>query len=209
MTHRSADPVEMALGRLADGGAVVLAEARGVGRGELVVAAQRVTEASINLMARHARGIVCLALPEDRCERLRLREIAHNQLPDRHRRFAVSIEARDGVSTGISAADRARTILTAMAVDAAPGDLVKPGHVMPLIARPEAGAFGLPEAAVELTRLAGLRPGAVMCTMLDDAGDVADLATLGQASRDLRVPLVDLDDVLAWRDRRTAPPRAA
>src|SRR5258707_3579659 len=133
--------------------------------GDLVVAAQFATPEAINYMATHARGLICLCLTEERCDELGLRQMTeHNEAP-LGTAFTVSVEAREGVTTGISAADRSRTIQVAIDPKSTPHDLVHPGHVFPLRAR-DGGVLrraGQTEASVDLARLAGLYPAAVVC----------------------------------------------
>src|SRR5947208_9913527 len=132
--------------------------------GDLVIAAQFATPEAINFMATHARGLVCLCLTEERADRLGLRPMTdHNEAP-LGTAFTVSIEAREGVTTGISAADRSRTIQVAIHPESPPDDLVQPGHVFPLRAKPGGvlERIGQTEAAVDLARLAGLTPAGVV-----------------------------------------------
>src|SRR3974390_1417664 len=143
--------------------------------GDLVGPAQFATPGGINFMARHARGLVCRALPRQRVEQLGLPLMsAHNGT--RHQTaFTISIEAREGVTTGISAHDRARTVAVAIDPSCGPQDIVSPGHVFPLVAR-EGGVLertGHTEAAVDLARLAGLWPAGVICEIMNDDGTMA------------------------------------
>jgi 3,4-dihydroxy 2-butanone 4-phosphate synthase/GTP cyclohydrolase II len=143
-------------------------------RAFVVAAGQQITATTVNFMAKEARGLVCLALAPDRCDALGLRLIATRDA-DRTRPFTISIEARDGVTTGISAFDRAQTIRIASDPAARPEDLVRPGHILPLRTAP-GGALESPhvaEAAVDLVRLAGLVPAAAVCAILDRHGDIA------------------------------------
>src|SRR5215469_10089580 len=143
--------------------------------GDLTMAAQFVTPESINFMARQARGLVCLALTPERCDDLGLDLMAAKNESAFETAFTVSIEARSGVSTGISAADRARTIQVAIDPKSSPRELVQPGHVFPLKAK--AGGVlervGQTEAAVDLARLAGLNPAGVICEIMNDDGTMA------------------------------------
>src|SRR5262249_30125614 len=126
--------------------------------GDLVLAAERVSPEAINFMRKYAGGLVCLAMTEERCDRLELRPMAHDNRSPRSTAFPVAIEARSGVSTGISAADRAHTVRVAVARDARPEDLITPGHIFPLRAR-RGGVLvrsGHTEGSVDLARLAGL-----------------------------------------------------
>jgi 3,4-dihydroxy 2-butanone 4-phosphate synthase/GTP cyclohydrolase II len=164
--------VEQAVADLRGGRMAVTCGRDGVGA-QLVAAAEHVDAAAVNFMAREARGLVCLVLPQERCEALGLELIRDGGTPaDATKRFTVSIEAREGVTTGISAADRARTIAVAIDPDSGPADIVVPGHVFPLVSAPGglAERRGAAEAAIELVRAAGLRPAAVVCDIIDDGG---------------------------------------
>jgi 3,4-dihydroxy 2-butanone 4-phosphate synthase / GTP cyclohydrolase II len=148
--------------------------------GDLVIAAQFATPDTINFMATHARGLICLCLTEERADQLALRPMTdHNEAP-LGTAFTVSIEARDGVTTGISAADRSHTIQVAIAPDAKPSDLVQPGHVFPLRAKPGGvlERIGQTEAAVDLARLAGLNPAGVVCEIMNPDGTMARVPDL-------------------------------
>src|SRR5215468_7287570 len=143
--------------------------------GDLVIAAQFATPEAINFMATHARGLVCLCLTEERCDQLGLRPMTeHNEAP-LGTAFTVSVEAREGVTTGISAADRSHTIQVAIDPASSPHDLVQPGHIFPLRAR-DGGVLvraGQTEAAVDLSRLAGLDPSGVVCEIMNEDGTMA------------------------------------
>lgn len=165
-------PLEEVLADLREGRMVVTCDRDGVGA-QLIVAAERADAAAVNFMAREARGLICLALTPDRCDELGLELMQDGATrADAAKRFTVSIEAREGVSTGISAADRARTIAVAIDPGSGRDDLVVPGHVFPL--RTAAGGLaeqrGGAEAALELVRAAGLLPAAVLCEIIDDQG---------------------------------------
>src|SRR5687767_10837773 len=148
--------------------------------GDLLIAAEFVTPAAINFMARYGRGLICLTLTEEKCRQLNLRPmVAHNRSP-LGTNFTASIEAAQGVTTGISATDRARTVQTAIRADARPEDLVQPGHIFPLTAQ-DGGVLvraGHTEAGCDLARLAGVAPAAVICEVLKDDGEMARLAGL-------------------------------
>src|SRR5579885_1306669 len=140
--------------------------------GDLVIAAQFATPEAVNFMATHARGLICLCLTEERCDELGLRMMTDRNETPFGTAFTVSIEAREGISTGISAHDRARTIQVAIDPSKGRGDLVEPGHVFPLRAR-RGGVLeraGQTEAAVDLARLAGLNPAGVICEVMKDDG---------------------------------------
>jgi 3,4-dihydroxy 2-butanone 4-phosphate synthase/GTP cyclohydrolase II len=148
--------------------------------GDLVIAAQFATPETVNFMATHARGLICLCLTEERADQLGLRPMTeHNEAP-LGTAFTVSIEAREGVTTGISAADRAHTIQVAIAPDAKANDLVQPGHVFPLRAKPGGvlERMGQTESAVDLARLAGLNPSGVVCEIMNEDGTMARVRDL-------------------------------
>ncbi|MEO8560342.1 MAG: 3,4-dihydroxy-2-butanone-4-phosphate synthase, partial [Rhodospirillales bacterium] len=143
--------------------------------GDLVIPAQTATPEAINFMAKHARGLICLALTHERVEQLGLPLMAQKNGTRLQTAFTVSIEAREGVTTGISAADRARTVAVAIDSSCGPHDIVTPGHVFPLVAR-DGGVLertGHTEAAVDLARLAGLTPAGVICEIMNDDGSMA------------------------------------
>jgi len=173
--------------------------------GDLCVAAEKVTPEVINFMARYGRGLVCLSLTEPQLEKLNLAMM----VPDWENTsgfgtaFTVSIEARHGVTTGISAADRATTIRTAIADDAKPNDLARPGHVFPLRAR-EGGVLrraGQTEGSVDLARLAGLKPAGVICEIMNDDGTMARMADLVEFGRQHDVKIVTIADLIQYRLR--------
>jgi 3,4-dihydroxy 2-butanone 4-phosphate synthase/GTP cyclohydrolase II len=171
--------------------------------GDLTIAAAFAGPQAINTMARHARGLVCLALTGERCDALGLR-----RLPDTGERphaaaFTVSVEARQGVSTGISAHDRAHTVAIAVDPAATAEDLVRPGHVLPLRAR-DGGVLeraGHTEAAVDLARLAGVGPAAVICTIVNDDGTIARPDDLLRWCARHGVRLLSTNDLVAYRVR--------
>ncbi len=176
----------------------------GVGRKDeasLVLAAEFTSAEAINFMAKEARGLICLALSAERCDQLGLEPISRPGGGDAESGFMVSIESREGVTTGISAHDRSRTIRTAVDPTQGPMDLVQPGHVMPLRAR-RGGIFeraGQAEAAVDLARLAGTEPAAIVCTVLDEDGATATATGLVDYARRYNLNTVSVDDLLAHR----------
>ena len=165
-----------ALEQLRAGGMVVVCDDPDrENEGDVCMAAELVTPQAIAFMACNARGLICLSLPEERCDELDLPLMVPANAGTDVTGFAVSIEAASGVTTGISAADRARTIRVAVDPTSGPSDLVRPGHVFPLRAR-RGGVLerrGQTEAAVDLTRLAGLTPGGVLCEVINDDGTMA------------------------------------
>ncbi|CAK0739379.1 3,4-dihydroxy-2-butanone 4-phosphate synthase [uncultured Gammaproteobacteria bacterium] len=171
--------------------------------GDLIIPAEAASAEMINFMIRYGRGLVCLALSRERVERLNLPLMArHNQ--SRHQTaFTLSIEAREGVSTGISAADRARTIQAAVAPKATAYDIVTPGHIFPLVAR-DGGVLvraGHTEAAVDIARLAGREPAGVICEILNDDGTMARLPDLIVFARQHGLKVGTIADLIAWRRR--------
>jgi 3,4-dihydroxy 2-butanone 4-phosphate synthase/GTP cyclohydrolase II len=171
--------------------------------GDLTIAAQFVTPDAVNFMAMHGRGLVCLCLTPERCDELGLRQMTDQNEAQFNTAFTVSIEARDGVSTGISAADRARTIQVAVDPTSTPSDLVHPGHVFPLRAR--AGGVlqrsGQTEAAVDLARLAGLTPAGVVCEIMKDDGTMARVPDLVEFCERHELKLVTVADLIEYRKR--------
>jgi 3,4-dihydroxy 2-butanone 4-phosphate synthase / GTP cyclohydrolase II len=171
--------------------------------GDLTIAAQFATPDAINFMATHARGLICLSLTPERCDELALKPMAENNEAPLQTAFTVSIEARDGVTTGISAADRSRTIQTAIDHRRGPGDLVQPGHVFPLRAR-EGGVLersGQTEAAVDLARLAGLTPAGVVCEVMNEDGTMARVPDLLEFCELHDVKLITVGDLIEYRRR--------
>lgn len=172
--------------------------------GDLVIPAQMATPDAINFMARHGRGLICLALTKDRVDQLGLPLMTRTNGTRHETAFTVSIEARTGVSTGISAGDRARTI--AVAIDAANGadDIVSPGHVFPLVARPGGVLVraGHTEAAVDVSRLAGLNPSGVICEIMREDGTMARLDDLIDFARTHGLKIGTIRDLIAYRLRR-------
>ena len=169
--------------------------------GDLVIPAQMATPDAINFMARHGRGLICLALTKERADSLGLQPMTNNNRSRNETAFTVSIEAKEGISTGISAADRARTI--AVAIDSAngPDALVSPGHVFPLVARPGGVLVraGHTEAAVDIARLAGLNPSAVICEIMRDDGTMARLDDLMEFARPHGLKIGTIRDLIAYR----------
>lgn len=148
--------------------------------GDIVVAAQYATPEVINFMAKHARGLICLTLTEERCRQLGINQMARDNRSQFSTAFTVSIEAAEGVTTGISAADRARTVAAAVAKHAKPSDIVQPGHVFPIMAKPGGVLVraGHTEAGCDLAHLAGLEPASVICEIMNDDGSMARLPDL-------------------------------
>ena len=171
--------------------------------GDLTIAAEKVTPEAINFMAKYGRGLICLALDPEIVQRLRLPLMVHDNTSRFNTAFTVSIEARQGVTTGISAADRAHTILTAVADDALPEDLVQPGHVFPLRARRGGVLFrtGQTEGSVDLARLARMKPAAVICEVMNDDGTMARLPDLEKFAETHGLKIATVADIIAYRMR--------
>jgi 3,4-dihydroxy 2-butanone 4-phosphate synthase/GTP cyclohydrolase II len=171
--------------------------------GDLTMAAQFATPDAINFMAMHGRGLICLALTSERCDQLGLDLMTAKNESSFKTAFTVSVEARDGVSTGISAADRARTIQVAVDPQSEPGDLVQPGHIFPLKAK-GGGVLeraGQTEAAVDLARLAGLIPAGVICEVMNDDGTMARVPDLVDYCDRHELKMITVADLIAYRQR--------
>jgi 3,4-dihydroxy 2-butanone 4-phosphate synthase / GTP cyclohydrolase II len=171
--------------------------------GDLTIAAQFATPEAINFMATHARGLVCLCLTEERADDLGLRPMTENNEAPLGTAFTVSIEAREGVTTGISAADRSHTIQVAIHPGSSPLDLVQPGHVFPLRAKPGGvlERIGQTEAAVDLARLAGLNPSGVVCEIMNDDGTMARVPDLVPYCERHGLKMVTVADLVEYRRR--------
>jgi len=172
--------------------------------GDLVIPAQMANADVVNFMAKYGRGLICLALDSKRVKELGLRLMAQHNASRHQTAFTVSIEAAEGVTSGISAADRARTI--AVAIDAAKGarDIVSPGHVFPLVAR-DGGVLvraGHTEAAVDIARLAGLNPAGVICEIMNDDGSMARLPDLIPFAQEHKLKIATIADLIAYRRRQ-------
>ncbi|MFN8122627.1 MAG: bifunctional 3,4-dihydroxy-2-butanone-4-phosphate synthase/GTP cyclohydrolase II [Thermoleophilia bacterium] len=169
--------------------------------GDLIMAAQFATPEAINFMARHGRGLICLALTPERCEHLGLTSMVRRNEAPHHTAFTESIEARDGVTTGISAPDRARTVMVAIDPNSGPGDLVRPGHIFPLRAK-SGGVLeraGHTEAAVDLARMAGLIPAGVICEVMREDGEMARVDDLVLYAQEHGLRMVTIEDLIEYR----------
>jgi 3,4-dihydroxy 2-butanone 4-phosphate synthase/GTP cyclohydrolase II len=171
--------------------------------GDLVLAADFVTPEAINFMARYGRGLICLTLTEQKCRSLNLPPMVTNNSSPLGTNFTVSIEAAEGVTTGISAADRARTVQAAVRADASPADIVQPGHIFPLMAQ-NGGVLvraGHTEAGCDLAQLAGATPAAVICEILKDNGEMARLPDLIEFGRQHNLKIGTIADLIHYRSR--------
>ncbi|MET7013006.1 bifunctional 3,4-dihydroxy-2-butanone-4-phosphate synthase/GTP cyclohydrolase II [Uliginosibacterium flavum] len=169
--------------------------------GDIVIAAQHVTPESINFMAKFARGLVCLTLTEERCRQLGINQMARDNRSQFSTAFTVSIEAAEGVTTGISAADRARTVQAAVARNAKPSDIVQPGHVFPIMAKPGGVLVraGHTEAGCDLAALAGLEPASVICEIMNDDGSMARLPDLIPFAKEHGLKIGAIRDLIHYR----------
>ena len=169
--------------------------------GDLLMAAQHVRAEDINFMARHGRGLICLTLTQDRCRQLQLPLMVNENNSPHTTNFTVSIEAAQGVTTGISAADRATTVRAAVNVGAGPRDVVQPGHIFPLMAQ-RGGVLaraGHTEAGIDLPRLAGLEPASVICEILNEDGSMARLPEIEVFAREHKLKIGTIADLIRYR----------
>ncbi len=196
--------IEDAIRNIQDGKMVILVDDEDrENEGDLCMAAEKVTPQSINFMTKYGRGLICLAMTADKCDSLDLPPMVDNNQSPFGTGFTVSIEARCGVSTGISAHDRATTILTAVADDCKPRDLVRPGHIFPLRAR-GGGVIvraGQTEGSVDLARMAGLKPAGVICEILDEDGTMARMPALKKFSEQHGIGICTIEDLIEYRMR--------
>jgi 3,4-dihydroxy 2-butanone 4-phosphate synthase/GTP cyclohydrolase II len=196
------DTIDEAIADIREGRTVIVCDGEErENEGDLVMAAQFATPESVNFMAKEARGLICLALSAERCEELGLSPMTRRNQSLHETAFTVSIEARQGVTTGISAHDRARTIQTAIDPASGAEDLVRPGHIFPLRAR-SGGVLersGHTEAAVDLARLAGVLPAGVICEILNDDGTMARVGDLVPYARRHGLRMVTVAELIAYR----------
>jgi 3,4-dihydroxy 2-butanone 4-phosphate synthase / GTP cyclohydrolase II len=205
MTDEQSTTVEEAVAGIAAGKMIVLVDDKDrENEGDLVIAAEHCRAEHVNFMCKHGRGLICLALSAQRVEHLRLPMMVPSDSGGMGTAFTISIEARRGVTTGISAADRAETIRVAVAPESTAGDLVSPGHVFPL--RAQAGGVlvrsGHTEGAVDLARLAGLQPAGVICEIMRDDGEMARMDDLEVFARHHDLPILSIADLIAYRIER-------
>jgi 3,4-dihydroxy 2-butanone 4-phosphate synthase/GTP cyclohydrolase II len=179
--------------------------------GDFAIAAEKVTPAAINFMAKHGRGLICLALTEERCRALDLPLMVEDNTSSFGTAFTISIEAKGKTTTGISAADRAATVLTAIDPATRPEDLLRPGHIFPLRAR-KGGVLkraGQTEASVDLAALAGLTPAGVICEIMNDDGTMARVPDLTEVARQHGLLMITVSDLISYRLRHETLVRRA
>ena len=204
MNDSPISPIEDILEDARNGKPYILVDAEDrENEGDVIIPAQFATPDQINFMARHARGLICLAITSDRARQLRLPPMAAENRTSMGTAFTVSIEAREGVTTGISAADRARTVQVAVDPAKTADDIVSPGHVFPLVAR-DGGVLvrtGHTEAAVDISRMAGLTPAGVICEIMNDDGSMARMPDLVAFAQLHGLKIGTIADLIAYRRR--------
>jgi 3,4-dihydroxy 2-butanone 4-phosphate synthase/GTP cyclohydrolase II len=196
--------IEDALKEIREGRMVILVDDEDrENEGDLCMAAEKVTPEAINFMAKYGRGLICLPMTAEKIDTLDIPLMVDHNTSPYGTGFTVSIEARCGVTTGISAADRATTVITAVADDAKPRDLVRPGHIFPLRAR-DGGVMvraGQTEGSVDMARLAGMKPAGVICEIMDDDGTMARMPSLEKFSEKHGVGICSIADLIEYRMR--------
>lgn len=203
-TERAVSPIEDIIEEARQGRPYILVDAEDrENEGDVIIPAQFATPAQINFMARHARGLICLSITAERARTLRLPPMTADNGSGHGTAFTVSVEAREGVTTGISAHDRAHTIAVAVDPTKGPDDIVSPGHVFPLVAKPGGVLVraGHTEAAVDISRLAGLNPAGVICEIMRDDGTMARLPDLIDFARLHGLKIGTIADLIAYRRR--------
>ena len=198
------DRIEDAIAAIHDGKMVIVVDDENrENEGDLTIAAEKITPAAINFMAKHGRGLICLAMTPDRLDELEIPLMVPKNGSRFETAFCVGIEARERTTTGISAADRATTVRVAVDPETKPADLIRPGHVFPLRAR-DAGVLvraGQTEAAVDLARLAGLRPAGVICEIMNEDGSMSRVPELRQFAEDHNILMITIADLITYRLR--------
>jgi 3,4-dihydroxy 2-butanone 4-phosphate synthase / GTP cyclohydrolase II len=195
-------PIEEAVADIRDGKLIIIVDDEDrENEGDLVCAAEKVTPEIINFMARHARGLICLPLTEDRCDELHLTTQVADNTSFLGTAFTVSIDARKGITTGISAADRATTVLVAVDPKSRPQDLARPGHIFPLRAK-NGGVLvrpGQTEASVDIARIAGLYPAGVICEIMNEDGTMSRLPELQKFAEQFNLKMISVADLVRYR----------
>ena len=197
-------PTEEIIAELSAGRMVILVDEEDrENEGDLVLAADHVSAEAVNFMAKHGRGLICLTLTRERCQQLNLPLMVRDNGTSMGTNFTVSIEAASGVTTGISAADRALTIKTAVAPNAKPSDLVQPGHIFPLMAQPGGVLIrsGHTEAGCDLAAMAGCSPTSVICEIMKDDGSMARLPDLLEFAKEHQLKIGSIADLIKYRSQ--------
>lgn len=198
------DSLEIAIQTIKNGKPIIMTDHfERENEGDIVIAAQFITPEWINFMAKHARGLICLSLTKTQVQKLKLKPMVDDNKSAHETAFTVSIEASKNISTGISCADRAYTILTAINENATEYDIVSPGHIFPLQAK-DAGVLereGHTEGSIDLMKIAGLNPSAVICEIMNDDGTMARLNDLKNFSKIHNIPLITIDQIIEYRKK--------
>jgi 3,4-dihydroxy 2-butanone 4-phosphate synthase / GTP cyclohydrolase II len=201
-THSPFSTIEEAIEDIRNGKMLILVDDEDrENEGDLIIAAEHVTPEAINFMAKYARGLICMPTTSDVLDRLNIPMMVENNRSKYETAFTISIEASTGVSTGISAADRARTIQVAIDANSTPDDIIMPGHIFPLRAK-EGGVLvrtGQTEGSVDLSVLAGCHPSSVICEIMNDDGTMARLPELEAFSKEHDIKIVSVNDLIAYR----------
>jgi 3,4-dihydroxy 2-butanone 4-phosphate synthase/GTP cyclohydrolase II len=199
------DTIDSAVDAIARGEIIIVVDDEDrENEGDLIMAAERVTPEAVNFLARWGRGLICVALPPERVQHLELHPMVSNNTAKLGTRFTVSVDAIEGTTTGISAADRAVTVRKLVDLRCAPDDLARPGHIFPLEAMP-GGVLrraGHTEAAVDLARMAGLAPGGVLCEVMDEDGTMARVPRLRELADRFKLKLVTIRDLIEYRRQK-------
>ncbi len=203
--HASFDTVETAIQTIASGGVIIVTDDEGrENEGDLIMAAEKATPELVNMMIRHARGLICVPMTDPQLRRLGVNPMVQQNRESHRTAFTVSVDAAEGITTGISAFDRARTIQLLANPATRPDELVQPGHIFPLCSRP-GGVLeraGHTEAAVDLAALAGLKPAAVICEILSEDGTMARLPELVEFKQRFQLPLISIAALIEYRHQR-------
>ncbi|MBN9424249.1 MAG: 3,4-dihydroxy-2-butanone-4-phosphate synthase [Candidatus Accumulibacter sp. 66-26] len=206
-TSTAISPIEDIIAEMRAGRMVILVDEEDrENEGDLVLAAEHVTPEAINFMVKHARGLVCLTLTEARCKQLGLTQMARDNKSQFSTAFTISIEAAEGVTTGISAHDRARTVQAAVARNARAEDIVQPGHIFPITAKPGGVLVraGHTEAGCDLAQMAGCEPASVICEVLKDDGTMARMPDLVEFAAEHGLKIGTIADLIHYRSRNEA-----
>ncbi|MCF7804905.1 MAG: bifunctional 3,4-dihydroxy-2-butanone-4-phosphate synthase/GTP cyclohydrolase II [Candidatus Marinimicrobia bacterium] len=197
--------IEQAIDTFRNGGFVIVVDDQDrENEGDFIMAAEKITPETVNFMAREGRGLICVPITEDRAVELSLEPMEHENTAIHQTSFTVSVDYRKGTTTGISAQDRAKTIAALVENEVAPEDFARPGHVFPLVAK-EGGVLhraGHTEAAVDLARLAGLKPAGVLCEIMAKDGSMARLPELREMAEEFDIPLITIADLIEYRRHR-------